>query len=305
MKKLVVLIMAAIMLAFVGSAQGLVEYDANFDASSEGWNDGVETAVWYSTDGQDGGGFHTNSRPTPYGAYLTPPSTSILFGNVASNFENELITFSYYLKDISDSITTIPLLYVFADVDGGGWDLFWSYEPKGENMLEEWGGIPKEWTRYAYTIDPTAVEAPEGWTPNNTSYTWAESWQHITSWNFMSSRGTGSPNISGIDTFLVTNDPNAVIIPAPDIPGDANLDGKVDADDAATLAANWLQSGKLWADGDFNDDGIVDDKDATLMAANWGNGVQMGSSVPEPGTVGLLLTALASLTVGLFSRRKN
>ena len=187
-------------------------YTANFDSDSESWNEGATSAAWYASGGQDGGGFHTNTRNSPYSAYLTPPITSVMFGDVAGNFGDMPISFSYYRKDISNTLTTIPKLYVFADVNGGGWDIFWSYQPEGIGMQPEWNGIPKDWTQYAYTIDPTADEAPAGWTPNNTSYTWAESWQHITSWNFCSGNGTGMPNITGIDTVCISSVPEPTTI---------------------------------------------------------------------------------------------
>ena len=67
-------------------------------------------------------------------------------------------------------------------------------------------------------------------------------------------------------------------VPPLRLPGDATLDGVVDEEDAAILAANWLTaSGASWGDGDFNDDGAVNDLDATLMAANWGATGSLGS----------------------------
>ena len=54
------------------------------------------------------------------------------------------------------------------------------------------------------------------------------------------------------------------------LPGDANLDGKVDALDLAILAANYRKhvTGG-WAQADFNYDGVVDVKDLALLAANY------------------------------------
>ena len=73
------------------------------------------------------------------------------------------------------------------------------------------------------------------------------------------------------------------------IAGDANRDGKVDADDAAVLAANWLTAAAAtWEMGDFNDDGRVDDLDASLLAVNWQHGLETSASVPEPSSVILL-----------------
>jgi len=53
--------------------------------------------------------------------------------------------------------------------------------------------------------------------------------------------------------------------------GDANLDGIVNATDAAVLGSHWLMTGATWTDGDFNSDGTVDDEDAALYAAHTGN----------------------------------
>ena len=83
----------------------------------------------------------------------------------------------------------------------------------------------------------------------------------------------------------------------PRIPGDANDEGKVDSLDASTLAANWRQTDVGWSGGDFNFDGVVDDVDATILATNWKKSDPLHTGVPEPGVPGLLLAALASLTV--------
>ncbi|MBN1489263.1 MAG: hypothetical protein JXA69_05040 [Phycisphaerae bacterium] len=109
--------------------------------------------------------------------------------------------------------------------------------------------------------------------------------------------------ISG-DTIVVTatvgdgvvDDTGAVYIysiPTP-IPGDTNGDNAVDADDAAVLAAHWLQQVFGGAtDGDFNKDRVVDDLDVAILAANWHP--NDGAPVPEPGVCVLLLSALAVL----------
>ncbi|NLE38310.1 MAG: PEP-CTERM sorting domain-containing protein [Pirellulaceae bacterium] len=109
---------------------------------------------------------------------------------------------------------------------------------------------------------------------------------------------------NGTLTFPTPTPPN-------DIPGDANNDGKVDADDAKTLAANWGKSGDAaWVDGDFNGDLKVDAKDAAILAANWGYEwspaapaeASAVAAVPEPGTGALLATLLAGLATA-FRRR--
>ena len=90
--------------------------------------------------------------------------------------------------------------------------------------------------------------------------------------------------------------------PAP-WPGDTNDDGHVNADDAAALAAHWLEEGNVTlADGDFNGDFKVDDIDATILATNWLAGPNDSAAVPEPGLLGGLL-ALFSAGIILVRRR--
>ena len=103
-----------------------------------------------------------------------------------------------------------------------------------------------------------------------------------------------------VEATLVLNDP-ADVIPV-DIPGDADLDGDVDADDVAALAANWqTPSGATWAMGDFNDDGAVNDIDATLLATNWTGPL---AAVPEPGTITLLLSVIGSVFLAFFRQKR-
>jgi uncharacterized membrane protein len=57
------------------------------------------------------------------------------------------------------------------------------------------------------------------------------------------------------------------------IPGDANLDQRVDVGDLGILAANYGKIGNCtWAMGDFNGDGNVDCGDLGILAANYGTG---------------------------------
>ena len=77
--------------------------------------------------------------------------------------------------------------------------------------------------------------------------------------------------------------------------GDANADGVVDDKDASILGKNWLVgSGATWGMGDFNGDYKVNDADAAIMAAHWTASGSEGS-VPEPGTVVLLISAAMAL----------
>jgi len=97
---------------------------------------------------------------------------------------------------------------------------------------------------------------------------------------------------------------NSIVEPT-QIPGDADGNEIVNAEDAKRLAENWGATTlnplytTFWQMGDFNGDNVVDAKDASIMAANWGYGVTSETNpagVPEPGMFALLLgLALAGL----------
>ena len=105
------------------------------------------------------------------------------------------------------------------------------------------------------------------------------------------------------------------------LPGDANLDGRVDALDLAILAANYRKhvTGG-WAQADFNYDGVVDVKDLALLAANYRHSLASDAvpaydgldaeairalslagvtMIPEPGTLAMLAVALIG-AVGVY-----
>ena len=89
--------------------------------------------------------------------------------------------------------------------------------------------------------------------------------------------------------------------------GDANLDGKVNAQDFDALAANYgATSGKFWYQGDFNYDGVVNVVDFNILAENYNQAAPiptaapvlapvLGTLVPEPVSLGLLGLAGLSL----------
>ena len=55
------------------------------------------------------------------------------------------------------------------------------------------------------------------------------------------------------------------------LPGDADLDGKVDFADLVIVARHYGQHNATWADGDFNADGSVGFDDLVLLARNYGS----------------------------------
>ena len=118
--------------------------------------------------------------------------------------------------------------------------------------------------------------------------------------------------VPGWGTYQLTSTPfyvNPTLLP-----GDANLDGRVDVLDLAILAANYRKhvTGG-WMQGDFNHDGVVDVEDLALLAANYRHTMASDvvpaydgldaaaikllslagvTAVPEPGALIMLAVAL-------------
>jgi hypothetical protein len=89
------------------------------------------------------------------------------------------------------------------------------------------------------------------------------------------------------------------------LPGDANGDGIVNAQDIALIASNWLHNVPAGTDGDVNDDGIVNGSDIAYVASHWTqtNAADGGPlPTPEPATA-----VLAALATGIFliARRRR
>ncbi|HLA85428.1 MAG TPA: dockerin type I domain-containing protein [Thermoguttaceae bacterium] len=115
----------------------------------------------------------------------------------------------------------------------------------------------------------------------------------------------------GLDTFCsdLSIYRDLIVNTIAPLPGDATLDGWVNAIDASIMAANWGQQGTLWGHGDFNEDGTVDALDAAILAQHWGEEdpswhppvVEAALGVPEPSMVVLLAVGL----MGLAARRRT
>lgn len=97
------------------------------------------------------------------------------------------------------------------------------------------------------------------------------------------------------------------------LPGDANLDGVVDATDLNTVLSFYNQnsSANRWGRGDFNQDNVTDATDLNTVLSYYNQssaGLMSGlnvATVPEPGTVALLLSAALGLAgFGLWKRSR-
>ena len=94
----------------------------------------------------------------------------------------------------------------------------------------------------------------------------------------------------------------------PTLPGDANLDGKVDINDLTIVLANYNQTaGMSWRTGDFNGDNRVDINDLTIVLASYNQtaGASAGGirAVPEPGSLLLSAAALVGLLACLCRKK--
>jgi hypothetical protein len=108
------------------------------------------------------------------------------------------------------------------------------------------------------------------------------------------------PAAGQMQSFLLT----------PTLPGDANLDGKVDINDLTVVLTNYGKStGMSWTTGDFIGDGTVDINDLTIVLAHYGTSLGSSaagsmSAAPEPGTLALLAAAFAAVLAAGWRKRK-
>ena len=83
------------------------------------------------------------------------------------------------------------------------------------------------------------------------------------------------------------------------MPGDANLDGRVDINDLSIVLVHYNQTGMPWAQGEFTGSGTVDINDLSIVLAHYnqtlGSSVAAAAAVPEPSTLLLVLVGLLLL----------
>jgi len=225
-----------------------------------------------------------------------------------------------------DLATWIRRTWLATPNGSGGWDK--------QLLNDDVTGLPAGWgvAAEAFVIDEqghmsvvvTASDdtgEPGLWGVPSNELVWLESTDGGTSWT---SRWIAEPdpttphwlgviersagfNTVDVPSFIYTSGSqttNDVLwVPlAESIPGDANHDGTVDAEDSSRLALNWGSSNATWEMGDFDKDGTVGPTDVAILAANWGYTAGSESSAPEPSTLFLLLVGAL---VWLPLRRRN
>lgn len=102
-----------------------------------------------------------------------------------------------------------------------------------------------------------------------------------------------------------TVDSTSVVV-AYTVVGDASLDGTVNSADFNLLAGHYGQlTGSRWTQGDFDGDGKITTLDFNTLAGSFGQslpaGASLGSVVPEPGSVALVI---GGLVAGVRRRRR-
>ena len=202
--------------------------------------------------------------------------------------------------------------------DDGGWaasGMRVNLWPNAYGSYTNLGGCEKPFPGVAWTAFGTGVNLPTPKPPSPASWdflltddgTNVEFTVTQTDVPENTATFTGTSSLSGDTFYILFNGENVdideitiVVGEVVRIPGDANNNGIVDAEDASILAAHWQMAGN-WGDGDFNNDQIVDDQDAAILAAHWLMTGEEYASVPEPAMLVLLAGGLVTL---LLWRRK-
>ena len=166
---------------------------------------------------------------------------------------------------------------------GYNWNRWWTCEVEEDNVLSK--------TRARIYEKGTSPGDEEGWT------SWLDHHSSIHGLDY-STGGKVVVRSQGemeYDNFSMTQGEG----PPASLPGDANNDGLVSADDYASVQGHFGDTGAVNIPGDANLDGLVSADDYASVQSNFGN--TAGVPVPEPAT--MLLLAIGGVV--LLKRRSR
>ncbi len=89
-----------------------------------------------------------------------------------------------------------------------------------------------------------------------------------------------------------------------EVPGDCNLNGRVDGGDLALMGGAWFKTDMTWAEGDFTGEGQVDGGDLALMGANWFYGPSSPAPAPLPEPATAILIGLGGTAILRRTKRR-
>ena len=118
-------------------------------------------------------------------------------------------------------------------------------------------------------------------------------------------RGYFGENIANVAQFFPNNGTGALATASQGtmylpIGGDVNLDGLANQNDLNTVIGNFGNAG-TYTQGDADGSGLINQNDLNIVIGSFGNGIgaapslALGSVVPEPGSIALLLAGATTL----------
>ncbi len=117
--------------------------------------------------------------------------------------------------------------------------------------------------------------------------------------------GDGVLNKADLDAWLAQAGAANLASGNPYLPGDANLDGAVDASDFNSWNSNRFSQTVAWCSGDFNADGAVDASDFNIWNSHKFTSSDGGAAVPEPSMGVIGIATLIGLATRFGTERRK
>ncbi len=244
---------------------------------------------------------HSDADSSNYGAYPNPAYHSTWEVGIRVSIWNDFQSpFSPYMwADTWNSTGTYVYLrtwvgpdetYTETEIPGFGEGVFIVPGiPAGET------GTPPDITSEWYTMEIEEDNATQQtrarmYLKGGTTSAWTPWQAHNGDITYAGTEGQVFGFIGGsmqFDNWYITGEGDP---PPAFLPGDANNDGLVSADDYASVQSNFGNTGAVGIPGDANGDGLVSADDYASVQSHFGDTAGVGGvPVPEPATMGLLV----------------